>query len=520
MKTYPLFLILWAVFVVSGGVCWSAPAQESGPAVLQQDLPAIVKSIEPSVVVIVTYDETGTSIGLGSGFFISEDGDVITNRHVLEKASRAEVKATDGKTYPVSNVVAEDKEGDLVRVSVDIPRSAVRVLPVTDAVPEVGERVVVIGAPLGFERTVSDGIASAVRDIPQSGKIIQITAPISRGSSGSPVINMKGEVIGVATFIMVEGQNLNFAVPGERVRKLKPGKGLTLAEWRRSTGQECLGPYSIGLGFLWAEDYEKALPYFEQAIRIKPDFAEAHFGLGVAYGNLGRHSEALEAFKQAMRIKPDDADAHYNLGLAYDHLGRWNEAVEAYKQAIRIKPDRAEPHYNLGVAYDELGRLNEAVEAYKQAIHLKPDDAKAHHNLGVVYGKIGRLNEAVEAFRQAIGLKPDDALAHIGLGAAYANLGRCDDAVEAYKRAIRIKPDDALAHYNLGVAYGELGRLNEAVEAYKQAIRIKPEDVLAHYNLGVSYLAVGDSASALNEYKILKELDTESANQLFNLIYR
>ena len=106
-------------------------------------------------------------------------------------------------------IVAEDREGDIIRVSVDIPLNVVHPLSVSASVPEVGERVVVIGSPLGLERTVSDGIVSAIREIPAFGKIIQTTASLSSGSSGSPVVNMKGEVIGVATFQVVEGQNLN-----------------------------------------------------------------------------------------------------------------------------------------------------------------------------------------------------------------------------------------------------------------------------------------------------------------------
>ena len=194
------------------------------PALAQEKLPEIVKKIEPATVVILTYDKDGKIIGQGSGFFISKNGDVITNRHVLAGAHRAEVKTINGKVYPIMLIVAEDKEADIIRASVNLPVESVYPLSVSSSIPEVGERVAIIGSPLGLERTVSDGIVSAVREIPAFGKIYQITAPISSGSSGSPVVNMKGEVIGVATFQFVEGQNLNFAIPGERIAKLKTEK--------------------------------------------------------------------------------------------------------------------------------------------------------------------------------------------------------------------------------------------------------------------------------------------------------
>jgi tetratricopeptide (TPR) repeat protein len=94
------------------------------------------------------------------------------------------------------------------------------------------------------------------------------------------------------------------------------------------------------------------------------------------------------------------------------------------------------------------------------------------------------------------------------------------EAIRAFKQAIRIKPDMALAHYNLAVVYEKSGMHKEAIEASKQAIRIKPGMALAHYNLGLAYLSVNDRGSALEQYKILKDLDTESANKLFSLIYK
>ena len=202
----------------------------TSPVSGQENLPVLIKKAEPSIVVIVTYGKEGNMLGQGTGFFINQEGDVVTNSHVLEGASRAVVKTTDGEEHAVRRVLAEDKEGDLVRVSVEIPKEAVRPLPVSAGLPEVGERVMIIGTPLGLDKTVSDGIVSAVRDVPAFGKIIQVTAPISPGSSGSPVINMKGEVIGIATFFVVAGQNINFAIPGERIAKLALGQEETLSE--------------------------------------------------------------------------------------------------------------------------------------------------------------------------------------------------------------------------------------------------------------------------------------------------
>jgi S1-C subfamily serine protease len=187
---------------------------------IDESLPSLIKRIKPSAVIVFAYDDKGEFLQLGSGFFISQNGDVITNYHVIRGASSAEIKTADKKTYPITYIVAEDEQNDLIRLSVNIPSQYVYPLSLSKTIPEVGERIIVYGSPLGLENTVSDGIVSAIRDIPDYGRIIQITAPISPGSSGSPVLNMQGEVIGIASFQMIEGQNLNFAIPSERIASL------------------------------------------------------------------------------------------------------------------------------------------------------------------------------------------------------------------------------------------------------------------------------------------------------------
>lgn len=459
------------------------------PIMGQENLPALIKKVEPSIVVILIYNMEGKVSGQGSGFFVNQNGDVITNYHVLQGATHAVIKTNDGKEYPIEKIVAEDNEGDLIRVSVNIPKEMVRPLSIFTTLPEVGEKIIVIGTPLGLDKTVSDGIVSAVREIPGFGKIIQVTAPISPGSSGSPVINMKGEVIGIATFFVIAGQNLNFAIPGERIAKLAMRQGETLPEREEGRKKDWLasaeGLYTIGLRFLWAEDYEKALPYLIETVKRNPGHALAYFQIGYCLARLGRYKEAIGPYRQAIRIRPEDADIHNNLCVAYGRVGLYGDALESCKQAIQLKPHLAEGYNNLGWSYQRLGRYQEAIESCKEAIRLNPDFVLAHYNLG---------NN-------------------------YAALKQYEKAIDSYKEAIRIKFDYPEGHLDLGAAYFHTGRFDEAIVSYKQAIRLKPSLAEAHLNLGMSYLKLGDRGSAIEEYKILRGLNQELANKLFNLIY-
>src|SRR4030095_3330011 len=142
-----------------------------------------------------------------------------------------EIKTLDGKgrVFTVAGVLAVDEEGDLALLSVEMPPDKSRSSTLSLALPDEGEQIVVIGNPLKLEGSVTDGIVSAVREVPNVGKIIQITAPISHGNSGSPVFNMKGQVIGVVTVKVTNGQNINLAIDATRVSHLSPGLLRTIA---------------------------------------------------------------------------------------------------------------------------------------------------------------------------------------------------------------------------------------------------------------------------------------------------
>ncbi|MCX5891901.1 MAG: S1C family serine protease [Deltaproteobacteria bacterium] len=211
MPHRPIIVVLALVFLGLGAD--SARAQEN--------LPQLIKRIQPAVVTVIGYNSTGRVIRLGSGFFINDRGHLITNGHVIYGVARAEVKTADGAHYPLKMMVAEDRAADLVKLVVEGLKGKRDYLPIALTLPEVGERVVVVGSPLGLEQTVSDGMVSGIRQITGRGEILQISAPVSPGSSGGPVVNLQGEVVGVATFQMGRGQNLNFAIPGKRVAALR-----------------------------------------------------------------------------------------------------------------------------------------------------------------------------------------------------------------------------------------------------------------------------------------------------------
>ena len=453
----------------------------------QDILPELVRRIKPSAVAIETFDSRGEKLSRGSGFFI--DGDrIVTNRHVIENAHRAEVHSSTGVVFPVTGVLAVDAEGDIALLKIDAPNPPIRSLPLDKTSPQEGESVVVIGNPLGLEGSVTNGIVSAVRDIPTFGRIIQITAAISSGSSGSPVVNMQGQVIGIATLQVTGGQSVNFAIPSERITQLQVASVMSLSDLVASSGRnkraKAVQFFRDGLSFLSKDDCEKAITYFEKAVESDSSYADAWAQSGFCNEKLGKHSEALEASKKAVSLRPS-AESYFNIGLASFYLKQYREAADAYRASIKLDPyNAADAYYALGLVYRDWGKGDEEIQAYKQAIKQRPDYTVAYERLGSRYLKSKKYSEAVEIFRQLAALKPGDPFA----------------------------PN------NMGEAYLELNRLNEAVESFRQSIRLKPDYGRAYYNLGKSLLAMGNRDAALEQYTILTNIDPDWAEKLNAII--
>ncbi len=404
-------LSLWVIVLVfsfTPGTISAAPAGlltwGRGP---QDALPELVRRIE-------TFDSQGKALSRGSGFFIDADR-VVTNRHVIENAYRVEVHSSNGNTYQVKGVLAVDAEGDIALLKVDTPAHRVRPLSLERTSPQEGESVVVIGNPFGLEGSVTNGIVSAVRDIPTFGRIIQITASISPGSSGSPVVNMRGQVIGVATLQITGGQSINFAIPSERISQLQTGTMISLADLAASTGRnkraQAVQFFRDGLSFLSKDDCEKALPYFEKAVESDSNYAEAWAQAGFCNEKLTHHTEAIEASTKAVALRPS-AESFFNIGLASYYLKQYRESADAYRQAIKLDPyNAADAYYSLGLTYREWAKPDEEIQAYKQAIRLKPDFTSAYERLGARYLRSKKYAEAIEIFKQLSVLKPGNASA-------------------------------------------------------------------------------------------------------------
>lgn len=187
-----------------------------------------INSVLKRVVMVIAMDENYQPIAIGSGFVIGQNGEIATNYHVIEGASSALLKFVNkDEKYSVENIVQTSTKYDLAIIQISAKTEPLSLGD--DELATVGNRIFAIGNPEGLEGTVSEGIISGFRKVDESFRLMQITAPISPGSSGGPVINQNGQVIGIASASIILGQNLNFAVPAKQLKELisKSSKNLT-----------------------------------------------------------------------------------------------------------------------------------------------------------------------------------------------------------------------------------------------------------------------------------------------------
>lgn len=204
------------------------------------------------------------------------------------------------------------------------------------------------------------------------------------------------------------------------------------AAWGNSAPLRCF--YRSGKASLRACDDVIASDW-SPAIR-----AEAHYNRGVELDRLRRPAEALLSYEEAVRLKPDYAAAYSNMGITLVELGRWDDALRAYRAAIDAKPQYADAHYNLGVALLDLRHWEEALDAFREAVRLNPRDAQALYNAGVTLNFLRRHDEALQAYGAAVHARPGYAQAWGNLGMTAYLLDRDGEALEAFDRARRLQP--------------------------------------------------------------------------------
>ena len=456
-----------------------------------------------------------------TGFFVTRNK-VATNVHVLAPREFVLVRSIDDeKNWTVEGVTAFDAKNDLALLKVAGEGTP---LPLGDSdTLQRGEVVSAVGYPKG-NWTVSEGTLHSIRD---SDKWLQMNVKISPGNSGSPVINSKGQVIGI---VSASEDPYSYAIPSNTLKALLVESGSTepLALWRKHVP---IHPYvyaSQGTRNYFEGRYDEAIADFDKVIELNPERADAYYNRGLAKFRLGDleskkgntekakglYEGGIEDSTQAIQRTPEDANAYHNRAGGKFRLARsetdiakmqqyYQDAIDDWTQVIHLNSELADPYNNRGAANSLLGEskadqghISVAEELYisaiqdcTYAIQLNPENPDPYINRGYAQFRLGKTKT--------------DKGDIVGAEVLYTA------AVQDCTQAIQLNPENADAYGNRGVAKAALGNAKGAIEDFDAAIRLNPEEAEYFHERGLAKEALGQKAAAKADFEKAKELDPD-----------
>lgn len=188
--------------------------------------------------------------------------------------------------------------------------------------------------------------------------------------------------------------------------------------------------------------YSEAISLYQQALAIRPDFMEAHNGLGIVYGEIGRYDDAIVQYKMALEAQPRCFQCWNNWGVELINSGDPAGAIDKLDKSLSIDKQFGTAYMNLGTAYDQQGDFQKAIELYQESIEFDPRSPDVYQNLGWDYFEHGFMNLAEAAYVKGLAINPRDARLHVVLGYFYQNRKQYQDAIDQYKLAMMYDPTD------------------------------------------------------------------------------
>ena len=201
------------------------------------------------------------------------------------------------------------------------------------------------------------------------------------------------------------------------------------------------GYLNIGLANKEEKDFNSALTYFDKAIEVEPNFAEAWCAKGSILNELKRYEEALTYFDKAIELDPNNAEAFNNKGFALNELNRYEDALKYFDKAIELDPNNAEAWCNKGASLMHQNQTKEALINFNRAIEIEPGFDKAWSNKGAALIEIGKTNEALDCLENAISLKPQNVHALNNKGICLNKLKRYEDSISTLMQVFELNPD-------------------------------------------------------------------------------
>lgn len=500
----------------------------------KKDLKDIIVETKQATFTVYTYDEYGSPSGSGSGFFIDNKGTAITNFHVLDGSTKAVIKTADGMEYEIDQIIASDEKWDIAKFTIKSSlNSKFFFLKFANNTVEQGDKVYNISAPLGLEHTVSEGIVSSLRN-DSHGKIIQITAPISPGSSGSAILNEQGQVVAVATFQRRGGQNLNFGVfiddeslallskndfakkypdfnkkddfvilniPSDRDGDVT----LHAIEFKSDATIAYLSYTNLDMAYehmvIWC-----VLNKGEEGFTITDKDRNRKYHIVSSTIGINKENGTDVALASNYRFKvyfPPIKDKLNNIDIATGKKTRdWqfnNINLEKYRGKIAYDSGKYIKEYAYSTMHE--GNLEEAASIFTSILDENIEDVQALNAMGIISYVIDNNMDALRYFTRAIETHPNSTLGLHNRSYLYKYQKEYKKALDDISKVINIDSDQPDNYYLRAMLYVELDKYEEAIKDFTKSLNSEDfkEESLLYFYRALCYAQIGKISEAKND---------------------
>lgn len=359
----------------------------------------LFEKYQDAIVVVYSYDFDNNPKAQGSGVIINDRGWVITNFHIFEGCQRMDL-VHKGDTIKYTDIIGVDIEKDLVIMKIE--SGIFPDIKLSEKDPKVGQKVYAIGSPMGLENSMSEGIVSGNRT--EVGKkkqnFVQITASLSPGSSGGAVLNSYGELIGISSMGLRDGNNLNFAIPVSDILKVK------LDSYNDKKKIEALNFFYQGQNLYEEGKNEDAIKYYTKFLEMFPKDHKAFNYRGMAYFARKQFEKAISDYNSAIKLDPTFSAAYNNRGEAYFKMKEYELSIKDFSYVIKSNPANMDAYFGRGVVYMSDESYEDALDDFKRVIKEDPQNTSALVNMGICEYYKKRYEMAIEYWKTAIKHKP------------------------------------------------------------------------------------------------------------------
>lgn len=258
---------------------------------------------------------------------------------------------------------------------------------------------------------------------------------------------------------------------------------------------------------------EKAIYYFDKALKINQGLASIWSNKGRAFAKMGKHEEAIDCYDKSISLDLGEPTAWSNKGLLLAKLNRPHEAISCNENAVNINPRSPKTWVNMGLTLEKLERYDEAIRCYEKALRFDPGNSLAWNNKANVYYILRQPQKALECSRRALEINPKLAIAWDNKGNALWMLGRMEEAINSYDRSLDIDPGRAQTYVNKGNALMAIERFEQAISWFDKALKINSNFSDALNKKGMALGALGRIKEALTFFEKAKYLGDPNADE-------